>query len=104
MRVSRTRSVPWKLNWEDKDNDRLAYLGRHYVGRVVRGKVHRSRVVCFAVYLNLPGVIGPVAHEQSRLLACQKLLEKVQEWLGGCDENIPSKEEGARVRRSKKST
>jgi len=100
MRISRVQEVPWKLRWEDVGKDRVAFLGRHQIGRVVTVKgSHRRRVLEYIGYLSLPGMYGPVVHEASLLLACSSLRGKVQEWLAGMDEGIPDTTTKSRVRR-----
>ena len=99
-RVQRTRTVEWRVHWVDSGQDRVCYIGRWQVGRVVRRVAHRR--VTYVAHFSVPGIHGPVATEQDQQVAAMKLMAKVKEWLGGLRDDPPSIEdekERARPRR-----
>lgn len=91
--------VKWRLNWADEGVDKVAYVGRWRVGRVVR---KRSKYeILYVAHVNVPWINGPIAQERSMLLAQTELRKKVEEWLGGFSDDIPDTSvQKTRVRRA----
>lgn len=101
-RVSRQRVIPWKINWVDRPEGRVAFLGKWRIGEVVRKSANRR--VQYVAHLHVPGVNGPIATENTVLAASIRLSEKVKEWLAGLIEAAPeldSHQPKTRVRRVK---
>lgn len=102
-RVSRQRVIPWKINWVDRPEGRVAFLGKWRIGEVVRKSANRR--VQYVAHLHVPGVNGPIATENTVLAASIRLSEKVKEWLGGLADEAPELQDHAttrtRVRRVK---
>lgn len=89
MRVTRTRTVEWKLQWREEGTEHIAYLGKWRVGKVARNRRPGSRVYLYGAYVHLPWLVGPLSYEGDVLSAKAVLREKIQEWLGGMSDEIP---------------
>ena len=98
MRMTRTRTAPWKLHWVGDEKESFAYLGRWRVGRVARSRKPGTRIACFSAQMHVPWIIGPVCYEASMLLAKSKFREKLEEWLEGMNDDAPNQESEARKR------
>lgn len=100
MRVARKRTAEWKLYWRGRGQDHVAYLGHWHVGEVVRRVVRRQ--VTYVAHMHVPGINGPVATEQSVLMAKSALLGKLADWMSRLGEEPVMQEvevgRGRRVR------
>jgi hypothetical protein len=100
VRLKRQTVVAWRLNWVDRPEGRVAYLGRWRIGEVVRKRTGRQ--VAYVAHLHVPGINGPIATENNVMGASMRLREKLREWLDGLEDDVPEPvEERTRVRRVK---
>lgn len=101
-RISRQRVVPWKINWVNRPEGRVAYLGKWRIGEVVCRSVNGR--VQYVAHIHVPGIRGPIATENTVLAASIRLSEEVKEWLGGLADDAPelyTRQPKTRVRRVK---
>lgn len=87
VRLKRQTVVAWRLNWVDRPEGRVAYLGRWRIGEVVRKRTGRQ--VAYVAHLHVPGINGPIATENNVMGASMRLREKLREWLDGFIEDAP---------------
>ncbi len=86
-KVSRTRSVEYKITFLDRRNETYIYIGAMWAGRIMHDHVsYLHKVEKYAVFLQLPGMWGPVARGDTLSLAKFAATEAITRWLGNFTE------------------
>lgn len=96
-RVQRTRSVEYKISFLQRRREIYIYVGRHWVGRIISAAndpLHARRGG-YGVYVQLPGMWGPVARRPDIVQAKSAAIEYLQMWLAGFVEEPTDPEERA---------
>lgn len=107
-RVARPRVVEYKINYVQRRREVYVYLGSTWVGRIIKRIDDPMRSdPHFAVYLQLPGMWGPVAREDTEFAAKIAATSALNRWLSSftgepveVDER-PEKEPVTRIARSR---
>lgn len=95
-RVARTRSVEYKISFLQRKKEIYIYIGRHWIGRIINTENDpRKGRPGYGVYIQLPGMWGPVADRPDIIQAKAAAIEYLQMWLAGFVEEPTDPEERA---------
>jgi len=79
---SRVRSAPYTISFIARGNETYIFIGSMWAGRIVHpGEESLNKVDTYGVYLQLPGMWGPVCQKDSMYAAKIGATEALKEWL-----------------------
>lgn len=81
-RVARVRAVEYKISFVQRRREVYVYIGSIWAGRIIHSEFdHIQRGEGYGVYLQLPGMWGPVAREADLSDAKIAASQAIQRWL-----------------------
>ena len=79
---NRTRSAEYRISFVSRRNETYIYIGSMWAGRIMHDHVSTlHKVEKFGVFLQLPGMWGPVARADNLNLARFAATEAIKRWL-----------------------